>query len=110
MHFAQTIRRASEKFWFSSGSARGDAAWPANKGDPDAAWSSGSGEPEITTQGGAAAIKLDFSLDRPMNPEASKLKGLYETIAQEGKDALAAKRAEFDNQKANAISTPREKP
>jgi hypothetical protein len=32
-----------------------------------------------------------------MSDESAKLKGLYDTIAQEGKDALAAKRADFDN-------------
>jgi len=32
-----------------------------------------------------------------MNAEATKLKDLYATIAQEGVDAKAAKRAEFDN-------------
>lgn len=78
MHFAQTIRRASEKFWFSSGSARGDAAWPANKGSPDASWSAAEGADQ---NGEAGTIKLDFSLDRNVSNESAKLKGLYDTIS-----------------------------
>ena len=96
MHFAQTIRRASEKFWFSSGSARGDAAWPSNKGGPDAAWPQGSSETDVSSSGGAAAIKLDFSTDRSVSNESAKLKDLYATVAQERQDAIDAKRAEFD--------------